>query len=463
MSVTTGAGLAVAAPVVVLLGLHGALVAVWAANGLFMLAVAGGTAVRMTYIWQRPDRLGDDMGTAPAHPPVTRFSVIVPARHEPVLAATLGHLLAGDYPDDLLEVIVVVADDDPETELLAREVAAQNANVTVLVVTGAVRSKPISLEAARPHCTGELIGVLDAESLMAPGLLTHVDALARRRPRTGIFQGGVQLMNHRAERRRHNGAGLLSPPGEAPSWWRARNCVEYYVWFASRLHFQAEAGFIPLGGNTLFIRAEVLDELGGWDPNCLTEDCDLGVRASAARIRTHVFYRPELVTREETPDSLRALIRQRSRWDLGFLQVLAKGDWLRLPGVHRRLLALEALATPFFQAYCGVMLPVSLLLSLTLTAPVGLVMVSWLPLGATAVTALLEQAAYREFTRAYGLRATWWDSLGLLLSTPLYQLVLSLAAVRAAMRLALRRTGWEKTAHSGAHLAPVPVLVGEGG
>jgi hypothetical protein len=34
------------------------------------------------------------------------------------------------------------------------------------------------------------------------------------------------------------------------SWWSLRNCVEYYFWFRSRLHFHADQRFIPLGGNT---------------------------------------------------------------------------------------------------------------------------------------------------------------------------------------------------------------------
>jgi cellulose synthase/poly-beta-1,6-N-acetylglucosamine synthase-like glycosyltransferase len=455
LAASTVVGLGILALGLTCVGFRQTLVGVWAANSLFMLAVAIGTAVRTAYIWQRPERTERPRSSA-TELPRTRFSIILPARHEPVLAETLHTLLDSDYPMELLQVVVVISDDDPDTELLAREVASGNSNVTVLVVSGSVRSKPVSLEAARPHCTGEVVGVLDAESLVAPGLLRHVDALVAGNPRVGVFQGGVQLMNHRAPRDRaprSRGLGArLGRMDRASSWWRAHNCLEYYLWFASRLHFQAGAGFIPLGGNTVFLRTAVLRQLGGWDPNCLTEDCDLGVRACAAGVDTVVFYRPELATREETPDSITALVRQRCRWHLGFLQVLAKGDWLQIRGLRRRFLALETLAMPLFQAYCGIMLPVSLALSFTLQAPVGLVMCSWLPLGAMVGTALLEQAGYREFASVYQLQLTGWDSARLVLSTPFYQLLLSFAAVRAVLRLARRQTAWEKTAHSGAHL-----------
>ena len=60
------------------------------------------------------------------------------------------------------------------------------------------------------------------------------------------------------------------------SWYSLRNVLEYYFWFRSRLHFHAQQRFIPLGGNTVFIRTDRLREVGGWDPKCLAKDCEIG-------------------------------------------------------------------------------------------------------------------------------------------------------------------------------------------
>ena len=98
-----------------------------------------------------------------------------------------------------------------------------------------------------------------------------------------VVQAGVQLMNVHT------------------NWWSLRNCLEYYFWFRSRLHFHAEKRFIPLGGNTVFTRTELLREVGGWDPNCLAEDCEIGVRLSTRGAVVAVAYDPQAVTREETP------------------------------------------------------------------------------------------------------------------------------------------------------------------
>ncbi|WP_308222407.1 glycosyltransferase family 2 protein [Frankia sp. AgB32] len=442
---------------------HTVLLAAWTGVSLLMLVVAVVTLTRGQYGWQLPERV-HHVDLTDIAPPRHRVSLIVPAREEPVLGRTLTQILAGDYPESLVEIVVMVSHDevDRATREIAEQIARRHPNVRVVAPEGSRRSKPLSLEDARQHCTGDLVGIVDAESLIAPGLLTYVNTLASRQPDVGIFQGGVQLMNVRGPDRAdqatgRDGAGAAGPRAVLrrldtdASWWRARNCLEYYIWFMSRLRFQARARFIPLGGNTVFIRRDVLDRLGGWDVACLTEDCDLGVRASVAGVRTIVFYHPELTTREETPESLTKLVVQRTRWMMGFLQVLFKGDWRLLPGARQRLMAAEMLAMPLFQAVAGVLLPVSLVLTLFLTAPTGLVIVFWLPMGATVMAVFTEQAAFREFADAYDLDVGRWDSVRLVLSAPLYQLALSVAAVRAAGRLLRGRLEWEKTSHSGAH------------
>src|SRR5204863_9923004 len=116
--------------------------------------------------------------------------------------------------------------------------------------------------------------------------------------------------------------------------------------------FHADQRFIPLGGNTVFIRNDLLRSVGGWDPVCLAEDCELGVRLSARGAGIVVAYEPSLVTREETPHTLRELARQRTRRNQGFLQTLRKGEWRMLPP-GQRALGCYTLTMPLLQAFAG--------------------------------------------------------------------------------------------------------------
>src|SRR5260370_11094368 len=105
------------------------------------------------------------------------------------------------------------------------------------------------------------------------------------------------------------------------------------------MHFFARIGMIPLGGNTVFVRRDLLEHLGGWDERCLTEDADLGMRLSLAHARVRILYDVEHVTREQAPHNIEQFVRQRTRWNQGFIQILVKREWLTLPQLAQRLLA----------------------------------------------------------------------------------------------------------------------------
>ena len=275
--------------------------------------------------------------------------------------------------------------------------------------------------------------MFDAEDEVDIRLLRQVDTCFRRTD-AHVVQGGVQLMNFRT------------------SWWSLRNCLEYFFWFRSRLHLHAVHRFIPLGGNTVFVRTAVLRAVDGWDPECLAEDCELGVRLSALGATVAVAYEPDLVTREETPGSLGALFKQRTRWNQGFLQVLRKGEWRRLPR-RQRMLARYTLAMPFLQAFAGVAIPLSVASMLWMRVPVTIALISFLPAVPTLATIAFEVAGLRDFCRLYFVRPRASDYARLLIGTFFYQLVLAGASVRAVLRELVGARGWEKTAHVGAHRA----------
>jgi glycosyltransferase XagB len=395
-----------------------------------MFVIAGTTLAWMIDSWRTPDAVGQ-MPFPEADQPRLTFSLIVPARHEEaVLEHTVRLLLAQDHP--WLEVLVVVGDDDPGTAAVALRLAEADPRVLVVTDDSVPKNKPKALNRALARCTGQVVGVFDAEDEVAPGLLRYVDACMRAN-RAHVVQGGVQLMNYRS------------------SWWSLRNTLEYFFWFASRLHFHARNGFIPLGGNTVFVRADLLRLVGGWDTECLAEDCELGIRLSVAGARVAVAYSPELATREETPPTLRGLVKQRTRWNQGYLQVLGKGEWKRLPSLGKRVMARYLLAMPFMQALTGVLVPLSLAAIFFYKAPAPIVVLAFLPLAATLTTLAIEIIGLSEFNRMFHLKVRLRDYVKLVLGALPYQFLLSFAALRASWRQLRGERGWEKTEHVGAH------------
>jgi glycosyltransferase XagB len=398
---------------------------------LVVAFIASTTLVWMLHAWRTPDALAATGFSGGRRPPRFSFSLIVPARHEQaVLERTLRRLLEQTHPT--FEIICVVGHDDPETEAIARKVAETSSRLFVAVDHSPVKNKPKALNTALAACRGDIVGVFDAEDDVHPELLERVDG-AFTETGADIVQGGVQLMDFDS------------------SWYSLRNVLEYYFWFRSRLHFHAEQRFIPLGGNTVFIRAELIRGAGGWDPECLAEDCELGVRLSAQGARTVVAYDPAVATREETPSSISDLVKQRTRWNQGFLQVLRKGEWKGLPR-RQRTLGAYTLAMPFGQALIGLLVPLAFLTMVVLKAPVLVTMIAFIPLVPALITLVVETVALSEFCRDYGMKARFRDYLRLILGTLPYQVLLSWAALRAVWRDVTGRRDWEKTSHAGNHI-----------
>ena len=402
---------------------------------LCLFAIATATLWWMLHAWRSPEVFGSlgfgPVGAGNVETPLM-FSLIVPARHEQaVLGVTLDRLAELDYPS--FEVLAVVGHDDPGTEEVAESAAARHPHrVRVITDHSWPKNKPSALNTALMECRGDVVGVFDAEDEVHPRLLRQV-AGAFDRSGAHVVQGGVQLVNFQS------------------SWYALRNCLEYFFWFRSRLHLHAERRFIPLGGNTVFVRTDLLVMVGGWDEGCLAEDCELGVRLSSVGARVDVAYDPMLVTREETPGTLRGLLKQRTRWNQGFLQVLRKGEWRRLPTRSQRALARYTLAMPFLQAFTGLVIPLSVYAMIALKIPVALALLSFLPVIPTLAALSFELVGLREFGRVFYARPRARDYIRLILGLFPYQLLLAAAAVRAVVREALGRRGWEKTAHTGAH------------
>jgi cellulose synthase/poly-beta-1,6-N-acetylglucosamine synthase-like glycosyltransferase len=398
---------------------------------LALLLVAALSVAWQTYAWRTPETFSRT-GLAWLDRPRLSFSVLVPARHEEaVLGDTIDGIAAVDHPN--FEIVVVVGHDDPRTRAVA-EAAAARARVPVKVVVdhNPEKNKPKALNTGLPHCGGDVVMVIDAEDDVQPGLLRLADT-AFRRHAVDIVQTGVQLVDF------------------DKSWWTVRNVLEYFFWFRSRLHFHAAQRFITLGGTSIAVRRDLLEHLGGWDEACLAEDCDLGVRASARGARVAVVYEPAHTTLEETPPDVPSFFRQRVRWMQGFIQVLAKGNWRRLPTRRQRVQAAIVLGTPLTQCFAGVATPVCVATALALKAPVLIVLATFLPLVPTGLGLAFDLVGLADFGRTFQRRVGLVSYLWVILSLPVYQLLLSFAAVWAMVRHVCGRNNWHKTQHLNAH------------
>jgi cellulose synthase/poly-beta-1,6-N-acetylglucosamine synthase-like glycosyltransferase len=424
---------------------------------IVLFSIASATLWWMMHAWRTPETLASTTFGEPVGETGLSFTLLLPIRHErqDVVENTVQKMLESKH--DNFEIVIITGHDDPETTGIAERLAAIAPDRVSTVIDPAPRNKSTGLNSAllSGQCHGDVIGVFDAEDVVHPDLLTYVDHAFRMKD-ADVVQGGVQLLNFYS------------------SWYSLRNCLEYFFWFRSRLHLQAEKGFITLGGNTVFVKRELLEPKGeesdqqwGWDDKCLAEDCELGVRLSSAGKKVVVAYSPEMVTREETPDTVQSFIKQRTRWNQGFLQVYRKGVWKTLPTARQRWLARFTLSTPFFQAASGIAVPLGIAIGVFIKVPMPIAMISWLPAVPALLVLAFEIAALRDFGKEYFGKETGQEHkvgfstyLKLIIGTPFFQVLLMFAALRAVWREFRGRKDWELTKHVGAHLvAPAPTQV----
>jgi cellulose synthase/poly-beta-1,6-N-acetylglucosamine synthase-like glycosyltransferase/putative flippase GtrA len=402
---------------------------------------------RLLYRWSTPTRA--DEATKPIrYKQVKRTAVdfIMPARHENVLGDNLRNILrmVKSYPPDLVHVYLAIHEDDPETLAQTDDVLLEASHIFELfLVKGEIKKKPISLNQVldRIQMQGHYVCPLDAETVPSEELLHAVDAILQDNPDVAILQFSVYLTNNRADK------GLFGV--RWGSWWRMHMVLEYRAWFLSVMGWMAAHDFLLLGGNTLFIRSDLLEYVGGW-PLGLTEDAWLGIRLSAILkqlgLRIMTVPHDQFASREQTPMALWPdWFKQRRRWLQGHIEVKLSGDWRELPTLRQRLLAWETLSMPAFQALAGIILPVSLLTIFLIKVPVPAVMGASVPAAYTVVYSIAVAWIYWKFCRAFDRRVSLWHLSVLIVTLPFYQLCLSLAAMSAIVRNILGNDAWDIT------------------
>ncbi len=226
--------------------------------------------------------------------------------------------------------------------------------------------------------------------------------------------------------------------------------LEYSYWFDYMLPGLDRLGLpIPLGGTSNHFRTDVLRELGGWDPYNVTEDADLGVRASARGYRVGVV---NSTTYEEANKAYGNWIRQRSRWIKGYMQTVLVH--LRNPVQLGRTLGLKQVlgflmliaGTPFtFLAvppmtllYGFWLVTRSTVVDAVFPPPTLILSLLNLLVGNAIMIYLNVLAVFKR--RQYGLTIY-------ALTNPLYWVMHGIASYKALWQLVTNPFYWEKTTH----------------
>lgn len=403
------------------------------------------TLVWMLYAWEDPEDVDRHKSPQEFYQPKYSFTALIPARHEEkVIKDTIRAVNNINYPTNLKEVLVLCREDDQGTIAKAQEAIEElgQKNARLVIFNSFPINKPHGLNYGLKEAKKEVITIFDAEDEPHSDIYNIVNTVMIR-DQVDVVQSGVQLMNYRSH------------------WFSALNVMEYFLWFKSGLHFFLRIGNVtPLGGNTVFFKKQWLERISGWDENCLTEDADIGIRLILAGAKTRVIYDEQHSTQEETPTSVAGFIKQRTRWNQGFLQIFIKGDWGKLPQLRQKFVTLYVLLSPLIQASLLLYAPVAIWVAFTQKMPMIVSLFSFVPLYLFFLQILVYIVGLYEFAKAYKLKFPFWMPLKVLLIFYPYQFMLMFSSFRAFYRIVFSRNGWEKTLHTNGHreMREIPFL-----
>jgi glycosyltransferase XagB len=362
------------------------------------------------------------------------YTILIAAyREASVIAKLIENVSKLDYPASRLEVLLLIEADDEETLDVLRRTDAGPQFKLVVVPPGDPRTKPKALNFGLTLARGELVAVFDVED--APDVLQlrrAAVAMNRYGPEVGCMQAKLLYGN------------------TDQNFITKSFTIEYVMWFSYFLPGLVSLNApIPLGGTSNHFRRTALRALGGWDPFNVTEDCDLGVRMFREGYRTKVL---ESITLEEANSDFVNWVKQRSRWYKGYLQTFL--IHLRSPATLTRemgwrgVLHLSAFvgATPVLAALNPVFWGLTALWFIA--HPVFLLEITPAPIYYIGLTLW----SIGNFVLWYltVLTASHTDQDHLVVTAllvPVYWVMMSIAAVKAAWQLVVTPSFWEKTVH----------------
>jgi cellulose synthase/poly-beta-1,6-N-acetylglucosamine synthase-like glycosyltransferase len=422
-------GLAIFWPVQVVIGIITAISLVFLAGTVFKFFVA-----MLGAKYDVVERVTDDDVAALTDLELPKYTVLVPVfREANIVAQLVANLGKIDYPVDKLEVLVLIEEEDHLTRDAFLGANPPPHMQIVTIPKGTPQTKPRACNVGLYFATGEYLVIYDAEDTPDPDQLKKaVVAFRRGGDKTVCIQASLNYFN--AEE------NVLT----------RMFTLEYSYWFDYMLAGLDAADLpIPLGGTSNHFRVSALIELGGWDPYNVTEDADLGIRASALGYRVGVV---NSTTMEEANTSIPNFVRQRSRWIKGYMQttlVHARRPRQLIKQIGlRRFLSFALLIGGTPATFLGV-LPLYVVTIFTIFIPAEFlgqffpVWLLWLCLvnfiiGNSVMVYLSMMGPYKRGT----FELILWAIIN-----PIYWILHSVASYKGLWQLITKPHYWEKTEH----------------
>jgi len=256
-------------------------------------------------VYYLKDSKSDGHIKLPEYPMV---SLLVPAHNEGiVIAKTMKALLNLNYPKNRYEIIVINDSSSDNGEKILTSIQEENPDRKIIVVnTDSVvggRGKSKALNIGLSVAEGTIIAVYDADNTPEPDSLTLLVENLMSDPSLGAVIGKFRTRNR-------NASILTRFINIETLAYQCMNQAGRWLFFK----------LCTIPGTNFVVRRAIIDEIGGWDENALSEDTEISFRIY--RMGYKIKLLPQAVTWEQEPQLFRTWFKQRTRWAKGNIYVI---------------------------------------------------------------------------------------------------------------------------------------------
>lgn len=245
-----------------------------------------------------------EFGPKPTSDYFPMVSLHVPAYNEPpdMVIQTLDALSNLDYPN--YEVLVI--DNNTTDDRLWKPVKEHSKKLGFTFIHlenwPGFKSGALNYGLTRTHPDAEIVGIIDADYVVEPDYLKDLVAYFSD-PQTAFIQTPQDYRDFN-----RNDKYALA-------------CYHSYrYFFAISMATRNERNGIIFGGTMGLIRRKVLEDLGGWDEWCITEDAEISLRILNRGYNS--VYVDRSYGKGLMPLNYEGLKKQRFRWAFGGMQIL---------------------------------------------------------------------------------------------------------------------------------------------
>jgi cellulose synthase/poly-beta-1,6-N-acetylglucosamine synthase-like glycosyltransferase len=376
------------------------------------------------------------------------YTILVPLKDEvESIPRLLKSLSALEYPKEKLDVKFAVEVTDTATlaALAAAGVsvhendpkAAYSLYQVVKIPVSPLSTKPRSCNYALQFARGSLVVIYDAEDQPDPlQLYKAYQVFLDSKLNTICVQAKLNYYNPHQN--------ILTRCFTA----------EYTFWFDILLpSLQYWNIPLPLGGTSNHFQTNALQTIGTWDAYNVTEDAELGWRLARLGYRTAML---DSYTMEEANSQTWNWIRQRTRWQKGFLLTLLVHlqkpvALVRDLGLKAALLSVLIFSTTVFLPLINLWLWIYSLIWLyvyfTGTETFFLALPTWLHLMSVS-NLILGNLIYIAMHGLGLIYMKRWSLLWILPLMPAYWVLQAISSYRSLWQIGTQPFVWEKTQHN---------------